>query len=94
MNVTAEKKKSFTNRKPYLVTERDIKAWKCIRPCDFGCMLCGYYFKAGDTIRWIFTNAGGFECDGPDAECASKANELYHSVNRVMRHRFPCRCQE
>lgn len=65
---------SFTDGKPFSATAEDIK-----RPWDgdkngknFRCALCGHKFKAGDTVRWQFTNdtkgAGGnpfvcIDCD-------------------------------
>lgn len=73
MSVTS----SFTNQKPFVATADDCNAhWAC-KPLGerFRCGLCGYRFKAGDIVRWQYTNdipgAGGnplvcAKCDGPD----------------------------
>jgi len=64
---------SFTDQKPFVVTEEQTKVhWGG----GFWCKLCGHRFKAGDTARWVYANStpgagcGNFmvcdKCDGPD----------------------------
>lgn len=71
---------SFTDQKPFIVTEEHTKARWC-GYCDarmFRCAWCGHKFQVGDTARWVFTNdsennARGLagnpficdKCDGP-----------------------------
>jgi hypothetical protein len=68
---------SFTNGKPFRVTEKHMKApWRGKTDgSQFRCYLCGVHFKEGDFVRWVYTNnikgAGGNPfvcdlCDGPD----------------------------
>lgn len=76
---------SFTDRKPFVVTDHDAKAR---RGGDFKCSLCGTLFKSGDTARWVYANGtpgactGNFfvcvQCDGPDADLIERAKESYH----------------
>ena len=64
---------SFTDCKPWIVTEEDCKRPWSGHPRNFRCYMCGHRFKVGDTVRWQYTNdmkgAGGnplvcAECDG------------------------------
>jgi hypothetical protein len=68
---------SFTDGKPFTVTEEDIhKPWSGgANGKYFRCGLCGHKFVSGETARWQFTNnipgAGGnplvcSACDTPD----------------------------
>jgi hypothetical protein len=74
---------SFTDGKPWTVTEEDLKApWSGGKSGKyFRCYLCGHRFKLGDIARWQYTNdvpgAGGNplvcrRCDGTKAEIALK----------------------
>jgi len=47
---------SFTDQKPQVATERDLKAkWGGHGPGEkFRCYLCGYKFKVGDVWRWVY----------------------------------------
>lgn len=65
---------SFTDQKPRVATEADIKApWSGGKQGKFfRCKLCGHRFRAGDYWRWIFikgyTNITVCRvCDTPNA---------------------------
>lgn len=66
---------SFTDGKPWISSEEDIhKNWGGVRDgSKFACGLCGVRFRAGDCVRWQYTNdipgAGGnpFVCVACDA---------------------------
>ena len=79
---------SFTNRKPFVVTDDDItKPWSGGKDGKyFRCYLCGHKFEPGDVARWEYTNdtpgAGGNpmvcqKCDGPRDEVISKWRALH-----------------
>ena len=64
---------SFTDQKPRVVTEKELKApWGGYRDGrKFRCYLCGHRFKLGDTFRWVLSRkymnlmtCG--KCDGDD----------------------------
>lgn len=68
---------AFTDQKPRIATEQDLKArWSCRKPGEgFRCYLCGHRFQVGETWRFVFANStkGAFHnflvcpsCDGPD----------------------------
>jgi len=54
-------RESFTNQRPFTVTDRDVVASWCGVPNgkNFRCAWCGYKFRIGDTARWVFTNNQG-----------------------------------
>lgn len=69
---------SFTDGKPWSARENDLRArWSFGKPGEaFRCGICGYKFKLGDIVRWMYTNnIPGYglnpllceKCDGPDA---------------------------
>mgnify|MGYP006293072947 CR=1 FL=1 len=47
---------SFTDQKPWVATEKDCHArWDGMPNGEyFRCKLCGYKFKPGDTVRFVF----------------------------------------
>lgn len=63
---------SFTDQKPFTVTEQDIHAtWSGVRVSKtatthpvFRCAWCGHGFRVGDVARWVFTNVSGEETKG------------------------------
>jgi hypothetical protein len=63
---------SFTDQKPFTVTEEHITASGNGRRAEkgakthplFRCAWCGHRFEVGDTARWVFTNGGGAETKG------------------------------
>ncbi len=63
---------SFTDQKPFPVTEEHIQAsWSGKRAAKgatthplFRCAWCGHRFKVGDVARWVFTNCAGEETKG------------------------------
>ena len=62
---------SFTNGKPWIVTDGDTKASWSGSPNRFRCGLCDHLFAEGDVARFQFMkSAPNFlicaECDGPD----------------------------
>lgn len=88
---------SFTDQKPFIATEEDINLNWGARPNGerFICGFCGYKFKVGDTVRWVFTNdtpgAGGNpfvcqSCDNPSREILlnkrKKMFENYYILKR------------
>ena len=66
---------NFTNQLPFKADKED-----CNKPWSFGkngskfkCNLCGYKFKIGDIVRWVYTGGKGIpnfftcvKCDGED----------------------------
>jgi hypothetical protein len=83
---------SFTNRKPFVVTEEQTKQrWGG----GFWCRCCGSKFQAGDTVRWIYANGtkgagtGNFfvcsACDGEDSEVIERAKESYHLAVKLAK---------
>lgn len=77
-----EPQESFTNQKPFVVTETHL-GYRWGGHSDgrnFRCFLCGRRFKAGDTVRWIFLHGRcgnpfvDAVCDGPDV------------VDRILAH--------
>lgn len=65
---------SFTDQLPFTATDEHFKLrWNCRSPGeDLRCGFCGYKFKPGDKVRWLYTNdlkgAGGnpFVCSSCD----------------------------
>lgn len=63
---------SFTDQKPFTVTDEHIHArWSGRRVAKdatthplFRCAWCGHRFKVGDVARWVFTNCSGEETKG------------------------------
>lgn len=72
----------FTNQKPFVVTERDMKfPWGGYRDGRrFRCGLCGHRFAKGDTARWVYLGGSGllnaFVCQGCDGSNESIINRL------------------
>ena len=78
---------SFTDQKPWVVTEDQTKLhWGSNKLGKLRCQLCGHTFKTGDTCRFVFANfenspfrGGNFftcaECDSPDV--LGKAGKIY-----------------
>lgn len=90
---------SFTDQKPWIATEEDVKAnWNCRKPGhDFRCAWCGHSFQVGDMVRWVYTNGGGEEtcgingnpficqsCDGPRDEVLAKLRAMAHEAKTRM----------
>lgn len=80
--------------KSFIVSEDHLKArWGCGKPGErFGCALCGYKFKLGDTARWQFTNdvpgAGGNpfvcrDCDTGKDMIVAKILEIRRNLERL-----------
>lgn len=67
---------SFTDRRPFQVTDEFKKAVSHNGRKRFNCKLCGHDFVTGDTARWIFANfseskvrcGNFFVCDKCDAK--------------------------
>lgn len=68
---------SFTDQKPRIATEEDIKApWSGGEQGKyFRCKLCRHHFQAGDYYRWIYMGKEGYmniivcrACDTPDVK--------------------------
>jgi len=66
---------SFTDQKPRVATEEDVKAaWSGIKDGKrFYCKLCGHQFQVGDVWRWVYAGKKGLlnlmvceRCDGVD----------------------------
>jgi len=84
---------SFTDRKPFVVTEEQTHlAWSG-KPdgARFRCGCCGYKFRAGNIARWEFTNdtpgacGNPFvcqQCDGPKEKIVARLRELEELKNR------------
>jgi hypothetical protein len=78
---------SFTDQKPRIATEDDLKArWSGGKPGEyFRCNLWGYHFKLGDHWRWVYAGHVHLQnltvchnCDGPNDQVLEKwkkANE-------------------
>ena len=88
-------KKSFTNGKPWVATEKDCNAsWESAPKGErFRCTFCGHKFKPGDIVRWQYTNdvpgACGNplvceKCDGIKEEIVTKMKELYRKARNEM----------
>jgi hypothetical protein len=91
---------NLLSRTPHVLAEDEVKTWRKVRgrmgKDDFGCLLCGRMFQAGDTIRWIYANFkdspfryGNFhicsDCDsGDDRDCLERAASAIPTVNRVL----------
>lgn len=56
---------SFTDGKPWVATEAECKAQWGGRKGGFRCVLCGYRFIPGDTVRWQYTNDSPGACGNP-----------------------------
>lgn len=96
---------SFTNRKPFLVTERDLtRPWSGKKDGSrFNCGICGNRFKVGDTVRWIYANGtpgapfGNFFvcqiCDGEATEerLIARRSEMWKELKRLKAalHYYP-----
>ena len=61
--------------KPHTLTPEEYGGFKNVKKLpSLGCMLCGAKFKAGDAIRWVYSNDKGstwkygnfFVCGGCD----------------------------
>jgi hypothetical protein len=65
---------SFTDQKPRVVTEKDLKAsWGGYADgMRFRCYLCGHKFTIGDIWRWIYAGKNGYTnfmvCESCDHE--------------------------
>ena len=77
---------SFTDQKPKIVTEEDVKApWSGGKNGKyFRCKLCGHKFQVGDYYRFIFHNFGNIivcqNCDKDDpAQKWTKLHEEWGS---------------
>ena len=61
---------SFTDQKPFLVTQEHLDARWCGERAPFAarrhlrCAWCGHRFELGDTARWVYTNGGDEETKG------------------------------
>ncbi len=80
--------------KPFVVTEKHVKAWERSRK-PLRCCLCGHVFQSGDTARWIFTNsdpdyriAGNphicQKCDGPKEDLLARLHALAEEFSGVQ----------
>lgn len=86
---------SFTDCKPFVVTDEQTKLKWGGRDDNFGCKLCGHKFKAGDTARFIFGNGkagircGNFFacslCDQGDQKTLACANDSYAQAVRLAK---------
>lgn len=74
---------SFTDQKPFVVTEKHTKGmWGGGRNgIFFRCYLCGHKFVVGDIARWVYSNgvpgASGnpivcAACDGPSEDVIAR----------------------
>ncbi len=69
---------SFTDQKPFVVTEKQLSQRWGTRTKDGAlmCNICGHKFNEGENARWVYANgessngSGNFftcdKCDGPD----------------------------
>lgn len=55
---------SFTDQKPFVVSEDDVSAHWCGYPDarNLRCAWCGHRFIVGDVARWVHTNSGADDC--------------------------------
>jgi hypothetical protein len=87
------------DRKPHVLTAEQVARWNKVRNSagrhDFGCLLCGNFFQAGDTMRFVFCNHaksafkhGNFfvcgDCDADDADCIERAVQLVSGLNPIL----------
>ena len=89
--IKTQEKSNFTNQRPWIVSEDDLKLPWSGSPKNFRCYLCGHRFKVGDVCRWVFTNlikGGGGNplvcesCDGDDVI------DRWVKAREEMRERF------
>lgn len=85
---------NFTDQKPRIVTEKDIKApWRgCKNGECFRCYLCGHKFEIGDIWRWVSISSKKYpgctnflvceNCDGDDVK------ERWKNQNEEAKNRF------
>ncbi len=66
---------SFTNQKPFVLTEELNSGFKRRKSQMLCCALCGHEFEVGETLRWVYGNStegfhGGnfFVCEKDDTE--------------------------
>lgn len=89
---------SFTDGKPRIATEADVKArWCCGKPGEyFRCGFCWYTFQVGDYWRFFYTNDtpgyGGNplvckNCDRPRDELLQIWKEHYAEATEAGRYR-------
>ena len=93
MTPITTKKTGFTNQKPRIATEEDVKApWSGGPPGKyFRCTLCGHRFQVGNYWRWVYmgkhalTNILACEaCDTADVdEKWIKANEEWKQMEET-----------
>lgn len=102
-------KSRILSRTPITLTQDEVDSWEKARHrtrsrSDFGCLLSGRMFKAGDTIRWIYANGSGSpfrggnfhvlessyqEAGGTDEAVLQKASSLLSGMNRLLVLRHP-----
>lgn len=92
--------KDWISGRPQVVEAADIKLpWSGYKDGRFfRCGLCGYRFKVGDYIRWLFTNTEGLpggnpftceKCDGPDVLVRWKQHyEDYKELLATLNNKF------
>jgi len=86
---------NFTNQQPWIATEKDCDApWSGYKHGKhFRCGLCGYKFKVGDTVRWVYAGKVRHtnflvctECDGEDV--LEKRQKQYEEFQELKEGRF------
>ena len=82
----------FTNQKRFIASEKQASGKWGLDGKGFKCGMCGYRFKAGDGVRWVYANGGEYRsagnfmtcdaCDGPDIlQRRAEAVELASSLD-------------
>ena len=98
-----EKVNSILSGKLYVLTPETVAKWNLARNRvgrnDFGCLLCGTYFKENDRIRFIIANKkeSPFKlsnffvcelCDDGDERCLERASSLVENINPILMDRL------
>jgi len=65
---------SFTNQKPFVVTEESLKGFTRYGK-RFGCSLCSHIFAEGDNVRWVYANSTPDLCTGNFFVCVEHDTE-------------------
>ncbi len=83
---------SFTDGKPFIVTEKQVALKWGTSGSPLRCGCCGHTFAEGDTAHWQYTNdtpgAGGnpfvcVACDGTKGKIVAKLRE-HHALRKRM----------
>ena len=82
---------SFTDQKPRIATEQDIKAQWSGQPNGkyFRCTLCGHKFQVGDYYRFVFSKLGNImTCKICDDNPEEKWAQIHDEWDKLKEGKF------